>query len=151
MRTRRLGSANREGRAARALGLGLAFLLLSMATVGAQPVTINFEGFSGMRFDSGFPVPASSQLSNQLLLSQGLSFRSESTPYVAVVNLGVGHATSGSNGFGGADPSGNLSYTTPIRIEFFLPGSSGTPAATEFVSVRNDLSANGRTHARRRR
>ena len=37
---------------------GLAFMLLSLATVGAQPVTINFESFTGMTFNSGTPVPA---------------------------------------------------------------------------------------------
>ena len=143
MRTGGLQTAIGQGRAVRAVALGLACLLLSRANVGAQPVTINFENFSGMRFDAGFPVPASSQLSNQLLLSQGLSFRSESTPYVAVVNLGVGHATSGTNGIGGVNASGQLSYSTPIRVEFVLPGSPGTPAVTDSVSIRNDLSANG--------
>jgi hypothetical protein len=127
----------------RAYAVGLACLLLSVAIAGAQPVTIDFESFTGMTFFSGNPVPAPSQLSSQLLLTSGLTFSSESTPYVAVVALGGGHATSGINGIGGVDASGLLSYATPIRIEFFLPGSPTTPAATDFVSIRNDLIANG--------
>ncbi len=87
--------------------VGLACLLLSVAIVGAQPVTIDFEGFTGMTFVSGNPVPAASQLSSQLLFSRGLNFSSEST------------------------------------IDFFLPGSPTTPAATDSVSIRNDLIANG--------
>jgi hypothetical protein len=123
--------------------VGLACLLLSVAIVGAQPVTIDFESFTGMTFVSGNPVPAASQLSSQLLFSRGLNFSSESTPYVAVVALGSGHATSGINGIGGVDSSGLLSYATPMRIDFFLPGSPTTPAATDSVSIRNDLIANG--------
>jgi len=71
-------------------------------------------------------------------------FSSDSgSPFVAVVALGANHATSGINGIGGVDSSGLLSYGTAFRIEFFLPASPAVPAATDFVSIRGDLIANG--------
>jgi len=67
-------------------------------------------------------VPVAAQLSEQLLRSHGVVFTSESgMPYVAVVNLGLGHATSGTNGMGGVDAQNRLQYTTPVRANFFLP------------------------------
>jgi hypothetical protein len=110
----------------------------------AQPVTVDFENFSGISFFDGTPVPGSAQLSSQLLSSHGLIFNSDSgSPFVAVVSLGANHATSGINGIGGVDSSGSLSYSTAFRIGFFLPSNPSTPAITDFVSIRGDLIANG--------
>jgi hypothetical protein len=109
-----------------------------------QSVTVDFENRSGMSFFGGTPVPESAQLSGQLLSSHGLAFTSDSSsPFVAVVNLGANHAVSGINGIGGVDSSGLLSYSTAFRVEFFLPFNPSAPAATDFVSIRGDLIANG--------
>jgi hypothetical protein len=66
----------------------------------AELMVIDFEGLSAMTFISGNPIPPSAQLSDTFLFTHGVRFSSGS-PYVAVVDLGVGHATSGTNGIGG--------------------------------------------------
>jgi len=104
----------------------------------ANLVTIDFDSLTGMSNSPGSSVPSSSQLSDQLLSSDGVVFSSGSS-FVAVVNLGAGHATSGVNGIGGTNASGNLSYSSPINAAFFLPASPATLAVTNFVSVRADL------------
>src|SRR5688500_5065468 len=86
----------------------LALLTTFSGIVAAQNVTLNFEDRSGMTFLPGNPVPASAQLRDQYLLSHGVRFGSQSTPYVAVVALGSGHATSGINGIGGVNVGGLL-------------------------------------------
>lgn len=118
-----------------------AILLLSAMTPAAvQSTTIDFEGLPGMTFFSGNPVPPEARLSNQLLGAYGARFTSESaSAYVAVVQLGTSHATSGINGIGGVDSSGLLSYVTAFRVEFFLPADTSVPAVTDFVSIRGDL------------
>ena len=124
--------------------LGAVFSLLLAGSSYGQPVTVDFESFNGMSFFGGTPVPASAQLSSQLLSSHGLLFSSDSgSPFVAVVALGANHATSGINGIGGVDSSGLLSYGTAFRIEFFLPSNPAVPAVTDFFSIRGDLIANG--------
>ncbi len=121
----------------------IVFLLLAVPSYG-QALTVDFESFSGMSFFGGTPVPASAQLSSQLLSSHGLLFRSDSdSQFVAVVALGANHATSGVNGIGGVDSSGRLSYGTAFAIEFFLPSNPAVPAVTDFFSIRGDLIANG--------
>lgn len=68
----------------------------------AEPVTVDFESLASMTYWSGNPVPSATRLSTALLDSYGVVLSSESVnPYVAVVNLGVGHAPSGHNGIGG--------------------------------------------------
>jgi uncharacterized repeat protein (TIGR03803 family) len=112
----------------------------------AQVTTVDFESLPAMANVDGSSVPASAQLSSQLLTTHGLRFRSESaSPFVAVVELGA-DGPSGVNGFGGADRNGLLSQVTPIGIEFFLPASSSTPAVTDFVSLRCDLALLGSGH-----
>ena len=106
----------------------------------AQITTLDFEGLPAMTFISGNPVPAFAQLSSQFLTTHGLLFSSDSSsPFVAVVGLGSGHATSGVNGIGGVDSSGLLSYATPFRVGFFLPSDPAIFATTDFVSIRGDL------------
>ena len=120
----------------------LAGMLLTSALTRAtaQTVNIDFEGLPAMGNYSGNPVPASAQLSSQLLSTYGASFTSESSSsFVAVVNLGAGHAPSGVNGIGGVDSSGLLSYATPFDVAFFLPSDTSTLAVTDFVSIRGDL------------
>ena len=106
----------------------------------AQLVTNNFETLSGMFNSPGSAVPGSSMLSNQLAGVSGCVFRSEGgAPFVAVVNLGSNHATSGTNGIGSVSSGGSLSYSAPIRITFVQPSAPSQPAIIDFVSIKNDL------------
>jgi len=97
-----------------------------------------------MTFIAGNPIPPEARLSDAFLLTHGVRFSSGS-PYVAVVDLGIGHATSGTNGIGGSTPAGVLTYDRqfPIVVSFFDPSDPSTPAVTDFVSVRGDLLGSG--------
>jgi hypothetical protein len=107
----------------------------------ASAATIDFEGLAGMD-NAIVPVPAASQLSDQYLSTLGVRFSSGS-PYVAVVNLGLFHTTSGINGIGGSTPEGLLTYDAmfPIVATFFDPNDPTTPATTDLVSLRIDFAA----------
>lgn len=100
-------------------------------------ITIDFESFTGMASDRGTPVPESARLSDQFRSTHGVVFRSYS-PYVAVVNLGAGRASSGVNGIAGVSENGILSYGVqdPIAARFVDPQNPATKAVTDFVSVR---------------
>src|SRR5437016_9782640 len=93
-------------------------------------------------FLDGMPVPLDARLGTQLQLSDGVSFSSIAgssiVGYVALVNLGSGHATSGVNGIGGVDAANTLRYNSSILITFTLPGDPSSPAITNFVSIRGD-------------
>lgn len=114
-----------------------------MTVVSASPVnTIDFEGLASMTYFSGNPIPDSAKLSTQLVSTYGVAFAS-ADPWVAVVNLGLNHATSGINGLGGSRDNGILTYSNafPISFEFFDPSNAATKATTDFVSIRGDLAA----------
>jgi hypothetical protein len=119
----------------------LCVILLHALPLYSAPVYVDFEGeeFHGMLNSPGSPIPGQSQLSNQLS-SLDILFTS-GNPYIAVVNLGTGHATSGINGIGGSTPeSGLLTYyqSFPIRVSFFDNGNISAPMTTDFVSIRGD-------------
>jgi len=104
-------------------------------------VLVDFEsitGITGMANSVGDPIPGSSQLYDQLS-SLDVLFTSGSS-YVAVVDLGTGHATSGVNGIGGSTSDGLLTYNQnfPITVSFFDNGNTSVPAITDFVSIRGD-------------
>jgi hypothetical protein len=103
-------------------------------------VVIDFESFFGMGYSSGQPIPVAARLSDQLGTADGVVFSSGAS-YVAVVDLGIGHATSGTNGIGGSTPDGILTYDHrwPLVIRFVDPQAPEMPAVTDFVSVRGDL------------
>jgi K319-like protein len=135
--------------------LALAVLVPAIVFAGGAPAAagdINFENISGMTPMSPFfdgtlvpqdePLRPSSRLSTQLRLSAGVTFSSDAG-YVALVNLGGGHATSGVAGIGGAmHPADGgpdiLKYSAPIVITFTVPGDPTTPAVYSFVSIRGD-------------
>ncbi len=124
--------------------LALAVLVPSMGLASGERAgadLITFEVVPGVTalgtFFDGTPVPVDARLSNQLQLSEGVSF-SSTAGYVALVNLGVGHATSGVSGIGGVNAADALRYNSPVVITFTLPGEAGTPAVTDFVSIRGD-------------
>ncbi|MBI3464477.1 MAG: cadherin-like domain-containing protein, partial [Planctomycetes bacterium] len=106
----------------------------------AQSVVINFDTLSGMANSPGAAIPVVSRLSDQFLTTHGVVFSSGNS-YVPVVNLRLGHATSGPNGIGGSTSTGALTYSAawPIVARFFDPSNSNVPAATDFVSLRGDF------------
>jgi hypothetical protein len=105
-----------------------------------DPVLVDFEGLPSMPFDPQ-PVPTGVRLFNQIQLALGVSFASSNGP-VAVVNLGSGHAVSGTNGIGGIR-NGSLNYSAPLSFAFSLPGFPDVPATTDFVSLRLDQLGGG--------
>src|SRR3989442_5617941 len=120
-----------------------ALVLASGERAGAGVITFeSVPGVTGMAFLDGTPVPVDGRLGTQLQLSDGVSFSSIAgssiVAYVALVNLGSGHATSGVNGIGGVDAADTLRYNSPVMITFTLPGDPSTPAITNFVSIRGD-------------
>ena len=121
-----------------------AIVLASGERVAAGDIT--FENISGMTpmspFFDNIDVPpdtplGSSRLSTRLQLSDGVAFSSEAD-YVALVNLGTGHATSGVAGIGGVTAQNVLKYHSPVIITFTMPGDPTIPAVTNFVSIRGD-------------
>jgi len=109
------------------------------APLRAYPI-IDFEGLPSMPHQSGERIPGIAQLSTQLLSTYGVSF-SSGAGYVAVVNLGVGHAPSGSQGISGSTPDGIVTYDAshPITFSFFNPANPSQQAVTDSVSVTGDL------------
>jgi len=127
------------------LAFGLLAGLIAGTPASAELVTIDFESLPAMNtFVSGNLIPAEARLHDQLLASHGVLFSSGSA-YVAVVPLGVGHATSGSNGIGGSTADGILTYNAayPITISFFDVANPGVMAVTDFVSLRGDQAGTG--------
>jgi len=103
-------------------------------------ILLTFESVPGITpgtSQQGAGVQTWARLSTQMQMSHGVSFSSTAS-YVAVVNLGSGHATSGATGIGGVNASNILTYNQPIVITFTMPGSPSTPAVTNFVSIRGD-------------
>ena len=125
---------------------GLLMALLSSLNATAALTTIDFEGLPAMTYFPGSPIPESAKLSSQLLTSYGVTF-SSADPYVAVVALGFGHATSGVNGIGASNGYGILTYDKafPISFEFFNPVNPTTKAVTDFVSLRGDNAGSNET------
>lgn len=115
-------------------------ILLTVPSAHAQPIVLHFDELPAMAYFPLGPVPEQARLSDQYLKTHGVQFRSKS-PYVAVVRLGVNHATSGTNAIAGADAGGVLTYDHlhPIEVRFLDPKNPTKPATTDFVSVRIDL------------
>jgi len=137
----------------RAVGMLIVSLLYVLAPnrTSAGLNVLDFEGGnlpSGVTaqasYDAGSPILSTSQLAGQYLSTYGVKFSSGSA-YVAVLELGAGHATSGVNGIGGSTPDGLVTYSPdfPIVATFWDPTNPSVPAVTDFVSVRGDLIPNG--------
>jgi hypothetical protein len=110
-------------------------------SLAAETVTITFESVAGVTptssYFGGTFVADGSRLSTQMQLSEGVSFSSPAG-YVALVHLGLGHATSGANGIGGVTAPSTLHYQSPVVITFTVPGDPSLAAITDFVSIRGD-------------
>jgi len=115
----------------------VAALTFVAASTALAQTTVNFESFTGMANSPGSTVPVASRLGIQLL-GMGVRFTSFSD-YVAVVTLGLNHATSGTLGIGGTTAAGALSYSAPIRVSFWDPANAATQGVTTFVQIRGDL------------
>lgn len=107
----------------------------------SQAATITFEesvGLTAMGNSPGSGVPTAGQLTNQCLVSDGVSFASLAG-YAAVVNHGAGNlSASVPNIIGGTTSGGTLDYIAPITISFFLPSSTSTGAVTSFFKIQGD-------------
>lgn len=125
-------------RALTLLSLAAACSLASAPARGAL-VTIDFEGLKGMSFQPSPQVERFAELSDFYLASDGLLLTS-TAGFVALVELGEGHAPSGVNGIGGVDDGGRLTYSAdhPIVGTFFNPLNPIEPAATASIAVRAD-------------
>jgi hypothetical protein len=119
-------------------GAALLILAFTAAHLGAQ-TTIDFEGLGSTSLSGS--VPESAQLSTALQ-GQGVRFSSGSL-FVAVLQLGAGHATSGALGIGGTTPGGDVSFDSPIFIEFLNPANPAQRATTSSVSIRADHLGSG--------
>lgn len=105
------------------------------------------RNFKRTHYQNFTPVPSNARLDTQLLSTFGVRFRSESPSpdYVAVIQLGAGHATSGSIGIGGVNANNEIRYIVSPIISFFDPTSPNLSAVTDFVSIRGDNSPDNRS------
>ena len=115
-------------------------MCLACLVIPSSAVQLDFEDLTGMNYWAGNSIPVESRLADTYLLAHGVRFRSGS-PFVAVVELGAEHATSGVNGVGGSTPDGVLTYSSawPVVVEFYVPGAPSTIAVTDSVSWLGDL------------
>lgn len=104
-------------------------------------VKIDFEAVNGVTPGpiSG-SVPVAARLSDQLQSMYGVTFASVAKPYVALVRLGAGHATSGVNGIGSVSATDTMAYAI-TNITFTVPGRPAVAAVTDFVAIRGDQNA----------
>ena len=129
-----------RGRHLRVMAAAIAAAAYITAPAGADLITFeDVPGVTTVGFFAGTPVPAGARLTDQLQVSDGVSFTA-APGYVALVLLGAGHATSGVNGIGGVGASGLLDYS-PFEVTFSVPGDPSTPGVTDFVSIRGDQEA----------
>ena len=99
----------------------LAFFAFALSGSGNATTILSFEGplppgLVATSYLQGTAVPNAARVTDQYL-STGLVISG-----AALVNLGVGHAPSGTNGLAGIDGNGNLDYDSPLTFSFFMPG-----------------------------
>jgi hypothetical protein len=122
-------------------GVKGALTALALAAM-SHAATINFDNpppglVPNSSFLAGSSVDADAQLTNQFE-SLGAIFNTiGGSPYAALIDLGVGHATSGANGIGTVSSANTLDYTLDLDILLVVPGTL-TPAVTDTISIRGD-------------
>lgn len=99
---------------------------------------LSFEEYTPMSNSTGTTVPTYARVSDDYLAAYGLRLTSAGG-FVAVVNLGTGHATDGFNGLGGSTSSGALSYQSSAPVVGRFYAADGSPTATSSVSLSTDL------------
>ena len=120
-----------------AAGLALAFGLAA----NAHATVITFEelpnGLTAMG-NAFTPVPVNSRLTNQYLVSNGVSFTSLGG-FAALVDHGAGNPTaSAPNIIGGSASNGIMDYSAPISISFFDIANTSIKAVTDFFTIQGD-------------
>lgn len=124
----------------RCLGI---IVLITIAGVANGASLIDFEPplptglVPNGSFIDGTAVAANAQVTNQFANLGIVLTTAGGAPYAALVDLGSGHAVSGTNGIGAVDASGNLDYALDIDIFLVVPGTN-TPAVTDQISIRGD-------------
>lgn len=118
------------------LALGFCLVSVTHATI------ITFEelpgGLTAMANAPGAAIPTNSQLTNQYLASDGVSFTSLAG-YAALVNHGNGNPTASiPNIIGGTMPAGALNYSAPITISFFDVANTSIMATTDTFKIQGD-------------
>ena len=118
-----------------------ASLALVFASSSHADTLITFEevpsGLAAM-VNSFTLVPTNSQLSNQYLSTNGVTF-SSLAGYVALVNHGAGNPTASvPNIIGGTTLGGVLSYNAPITISFFDTANTSVQAVTGSFKIQGD-------------
>ena len=114
-------------------------------STNVNAASINFEEFaSTAMFNSpGSAIPTSARISNQYHATDGVIF-SSGNDFLAAVNLGTNHATSGIVGIGGSDGANGLTYAGEFfRANFFDPNNINTQAVTNRVEIRGDYISDG--------
>ena len=123
-------------------------MLLCVLFVGecawGENVVLDFDDHWSEGYWPGSAIPPNSRLSDDYLETYGVRFRSENNDYVAVVNMGWGHAVSGANAIAAASSDNLVDYSESILISFFDPDSPLVPGVTDFVSIQGDLDNDSR-------
>jgi hypothetical protein len=88
-------------------------------------------------FFAGSNVDATAQLTNQFENLGAIFNTIGGSPYAALIDLGTGHAVSGTNGVGTVSSGNTLDYTLDLDILLVVPGTL-TPAVTDTISIRGD-------------
>ena len=124
------------------IAVAIATMTLATASAASAQTVVNFDNYLGRSFLDPGAVANANRLSDQLRLS-GALFSSLSN-FVALVDLGLNHATSDKNDIGGVTAQGNLSYAAPITISFWHPDvARSTRFVTNRVEIRGDLIPTG--------
>ena len=117
---------------------------LALASI-CQASTITFDNppaglAPNSSFIAGTPVDSDAQLTNQFE-NLGVIFATiGGAPNAALVDLGTGHAVSGTNGIGAVNLVNSmevLDYALDIDIQLVVPGTL-TPAVTDSISIQGD-------------
>jgi hypothetical protein len=88
-------------------------------------------------FIDGTPVSADAELTDQFENLGAIFSTVGGSPFAALVDLGAGHAVSGTNGIGAVDAAGDLDYALDTDIFLVVPGTL-TPAVTDSISIQGD-------------
>src|SRR5580693_2180544 len=119
----------------------LVLAVLGLSAAG-QAGTITFDNppaglVPNSSFIEGTPVDADAQLTNQFENLGAIFSTVGGSPFAALVDLGLGHAVSGTNGIGAVSASGNLDYALDTDIFLVVPGTL-QPAVTDSISIQGD-------------
>ena len=125
--------------------ISMAFAI-TLPTVGhAQDAFFDFEDMNAGNYTQGSNTDYSTRLGDQYLALRGIRFNSLDTDFssVAVIRLGLNHATSGYNGFTAIDENGKVDQGGAIEFTFFVPDTDTTnprvPGTVDFFSMLGDL------------